>query len=459
MLTIVPPVVIALLMVALSRYAGDGISDPDALWHIRAGDVLRQRWQFAGDDPLGTFTHGRWILNQWLGELLMSVTHSWGGLPAVAWLTTVGRIGVCLAVYAACVRRAGSLPAAVVTAATVVGVAGGLSPRPQLVAFVLLAVTVSGWLATATDLRPRWWLVGTAWLWACCHGTWVVGVMVGLATVGGLVLERRLDLRGAVKLALLPMLSVVVATLTPLGPALFSGFAAVRAVSPYIQEWQHPSPTSPSTLAVAALATSTLLLWWRQRELRSWSRLALWLLGVGWAALYARTVPVGAIILAPLAAEAVSHVLGRPAGASRWQNRVVGLGAALALAVGAAAAAAGPHGPVGVPERLSPALDALPVGSVVWNDDALGGWLIYSHPSLRQTADTRAELYGVAAARSYLMVIAARPGWEAQFDRLHPQAVLVGQGAPLVDGLERRGGWHEVGRDGGFVLLEAVSPP
>ncbi len=66
-----------------------------------------------------------------------------------------------------------------------------------------------------------------------------------------------------------------------------------------------------------------------------------------------------------------------------------------------------------MPTGLAAGLRALPSHSVVYNDDAVGGWLMWSFPELEQTADTRAELYGPARARAYLNDMSADEGWQA----------------------------------------------
>ena len=73
-----------------------------------------------------------------------------------------------------------------------VGASLSLTPRPHLVSFLFLAITLHAWLGTARDLRPRWWLIALGWVWACSHGMWLLGPMVGLAVIGGLLLESRL---------------------------------------------------------------------------------------------------------------------------------------------------------------------------------------------------------------------------------------------------------------------------
>ena len=449
-----PVVGFGLLLLGLARHAGSGISDPDTLWHVLAGRHLWDTGSFAGPDPLSRFTTGPWVLNQWLPDLLLALADHVGGLPAVAWLTQALRVAVCLGIYVACRRVGGLLPAALVAALAVLGTADSLSPRPQLVGFVLLAVTVSTWLRTAEDHRPRWWLLPLGWLWACSHGTWVVGVCVGSAVVASLLLARTVSRREALRLAAIPVGTTLLAAVTPVGPELFRSFATVRAVSPYIQEWRTPTLDSPSVLATLALALLVPLGWWLRRETLRWPHVALWVVAIGWGASSMRTVAVAAIVLAPLAAASLTALIGRRRTAAGRPERLLLAGSAVAsLALSAVLAAAGPSQPTGVPARLDPQLDALTAGTVVWNADLLGGWLMWSHPSLEHTADTRAELYGPERARAYLGVLRTEPGWEATFDAARPRAALVEETLPLVRGLESRG-WTVVGRDRGYALLQ-----
>ena len=448
-----PPALFGLLLVALARHAAAGISDPDTLWHILAGDHLWATQQLAGPDPLSRFTVEPWVLNQWLPELGMALADHLGGLAAVTWVTHAARVAVALMIFVSCRGVAGPLAASVVAGAAVLGTADSLSPRPQLVGFVLLALVVHAWLRTSEDGRVRWWLVGVMWLWACSHGTWVAGVSVGGATVLGLALDRRLTRGQLLRLAGVVVVGAAVTAATPLGLRLYESFSTVRAVSPYIAEWQLPTLSSPSVLVTLGLALAVPLLWAARRRRPDWTHLMLWVVGVAWAASSMRTVAIGAIILAPLAAQALDRALGRPRRAAlgpEWL--VVGAAAALSLGVAAFLAVGAPRGPQHVPTAFDGTLSALAPGTVVWNSDTLGGWLMWSHPQLAHTADTRAELYGPAKARDHLTVVAGAPGWESRFDALRPEAVVVDEGAGLVGKLQQRG-WREVGRDAGYVLL------
>jgi hypothetical protein len=446
-------VAFVMLMLALARHAGTGVSDPDSLWHVLAGEHLWRTHEFVGRDPLSAFTTQPWVLNQWLPELGMAWAHDLGGLPAVAWAAQAARLAVCVALLILCRAVSGPLAAAFVASAAVLGAADSLSPRPQLIGFTLLALVVGAWLRTARDLRPRWWLVPVMWLWSCCHGTWVAGIAVGAATVVGLVLDRRLTLQQGARLGGLVAGSLVVTAVTPLGLGLYESFATVRAVSPYVLEWRTPTLSSPSVLATTAVALVAPMVWFRRRPGPGWTRALLWITGVVWAASSMRTVALGAVILAPLAAESLDHLLGRPRpSVNRAERGLVAGGLITALALAGVLAAAGPRSPQGVPAGMDRYLRSLPRGSVVWNSDLLGGWLMYSYPGLSHTADTRAEIYGPARARAYLRILGAEAGWERDFNTFDARAVLVERQAPLVTSLESLG-WSVRGTEAGYALL------
>jgi hypothetical protein len=250
-----------------------------------------------------------------------------------------------------------------------------------------------------------------------------------------------------------PVLSLALAAATPLGLDLFRSIAWVRAVSPYIQEWRTPVVDGTSAAAALVLGLLPAVLWLLRRRRVAWPHLLLYGLGLAWGLMSMRTVAIGVIIVAPLAAAALDAGLGRPLPrAGHAERRVVALGAAAALAFSALLAASGPRSPVAVPDALSPRLEALPAGTVVYNADVLGGWLLWAHPDLVHVRDTRAELYGPEQARDYLDVMSARPGWERAFNAVPPAAALVDADLPLAQALQHQQ-WVIAGRDRGYLLL------
>ena len=82
------------------------------------------------------------------------------GSASPAWSGCTSRpfVAVVLVVYFVCRRYAGPLPAVVATMLFVAAGQGSMTPRPQLVSYVLLVVLLEAWRRTEQDLRPRWWL-------------------------------------------------------------------------------------------------------------------------------------------------------------------------------------------------------------------------------------------------------------------------------------------------------------
>jgi hypothetical protein len=393
-------------------------------------------------------------MHQWLPELAMAGADRLGGLPALVWLSQAAITAVAVGLYLLCRGRGGRLAAAVAAALATLGAAGSLSPRPQVVGLVFLAIVVSAWLKTSRDLVPRWWLVPLSWIWACSHGTWTLGVLLGAVVTLTTVLDRRPTRAQVGRLCAIPALSLAAALATPVGPRLLDSVFAVNAVSPYIEEWRRPSLTNVSTIAVLVLAAMAVAGRLRSRETLDWTGSVLLVFGLVWALWHERTVSVGAVVIAPLAASALDVLMRKPRdrvdGPERW---ALAGATTVALLVAGLLAIQGPSRPAGVPDAFDGQLDRLPAGAVVFNDESLGGWLMYVHPDLEHTFDTRIELYGPQAIEKHLGMMNAAPGWTETFEQLHPRAALVKETARVVGALEQRG-WTISGRDAGYVLLE-----
>ena len=178
------------VVVLLTLWVLRPIQDPDTFWHLAAGDRLRETWAFSGPDPWSNSSTNVWVLHEWLPELLMSWTQQLLGLAGVAWLHSLAVAILALALWVACRRRASLLISAVVMAVTAIAMSGSLTPRPHLVTFILTVVSVDAWLRSARDGRARWWLVPLTWVWACSHGMWFIGIVIGVVTLLGLALDR-----------------------------------------------------------------------------------------------------------------------------------------------------------------------------------------------------------------------------------------------------------------------------
>ena len=446
------------LMGLAARQGFRPIGDPDTWWHLRLGDDIWHNWNRITDPaPWTRFATQHWVSTQWLPEVVVGRVEHLFGLPGVVWLFCAGLVLTTAVLYLVCRGEADVLAAALATLMAFLGMSATLTPRPQMVSFILLLIVTSAWLRTARDLRPRWWLVPVSWLWACSHGFWFAGIAVGAVVVVGLVLDRRI--RGAIALRLLaiPVLSLLLAAMTPVGPRLLLSPFAVSGVTQFITEWAPPSIHDLSPAATAVMIAVVALTWAKSRQV-AWTHIGLLLLATCWALLSARTVTLAAAMTAPLLAAALQSLLpDYPPRISRREVATLGAGVVACLAVVTFLLPGSTGTPANVPNALNASLDRLPPHTVIFNDSALGGWLLWRHPTLEPVIDGRSEAFPVAQFEGYIKTSQVSAGWERFLEATDSTHALVEEHSPLATALDERLHWRILGRDDGYVLLAA--PP
>ena len=364
--------------------------------------------------------------------------------------------GVALALYVSS-RSLGS--AVLATLATVLGLLGmwaSLSARPQLVTFALTAITTSAWLRSGRDGRRRWWLIPLTWVWACSHGMWFVSPVIGIAAIVGLSLQagRRRDAR---RLAPVAALSLGIGALTPVGPGLLLAPLSVSGYTWFVSEWDPPRLASPPVLATMVLLVTAAVVWARSRRRADPVDILIWLVAVGWALAYTRTVAVGAAMAAPLFVAAIAGTVGPVVLKQRGRTKALEVGvltlSATASIVVAAAILPASTANAGMPTGLNAALDRLPSGSVVFNEYGFGGWLHYAHPDLLPVIDERTEVYSHAYIEQYLSTRAVHTGWSTSLNRQNVTALLVPSDSGIADAALGTPGWRIAGSDDGMSLI------
>ena len=449
--------VLALLALGLTvRIGTRAVGDPDIWWHLKTGQYVLNGGHFSGPDPWVPFATRPFVLTQWLPEVVAQKAYELAGLPGVAWLRTAATLVLLGAILWACRRVADTVPALMAALAAMLGAGASLTERPQLVSFILLAVTLAAWWRSAEDLRPRWWLIPLTWVWACSHGLWPVGIAVGGVVIFGLAVDRRLDRRTALRLMLVPVSSLVAAALTPVGPRLvLSSFDVSAAAGPFIQEWQPTSARNPFALITLAMIALVVLTWVRSRSVPPTWQIAL--AGIAFVAtlIMYRTVAVGAVIAAPLLASALQQQRIRPPKALTRQAVFTWLGLSVAAAlIAIPMAGAMAHKPYGVPDRLRPQLAALPARTVVLDQFAISGWLLWAEPQLIPVADLRSEVYSSEYLAAYRNNERVGPGWQSFITRTGATVALLSEDSALADALQHQLDWRVAGKDNGYVLLE-----
>jgi hypothetical protein len=461
--------VVATIVVSISVLVGvRPVSDPSPWLHLKIGAFLLDGGRFGLPDPWSPFAARTYVPTEWLPAIVGQETYQAFGLPGIAWLRCAGILCLLSALVWSARRSADTVTASVVSLVALAGAYDGLTERPQLVGLVLLAVTAGAWWRTSLDLKPRWWLVPMTWLWACSHGLWVVGIAVGLVAVAGLILDRRLTRASAglgVKLLAVPILCLAAAGLTPLGPRLLlSPLSVGRNASAFVGEWQSTSARSPFAVVTLAMFALVILSWVRLGRRPPWWQIGFVLMGLAATLATMRTIAVGAVLAAPLLAQEIQLYRGRGHGRDRGhivlppKRRSRAAWAALILTALVAAAplsAARAQNPVDVPQRLRPQLSAIAPGTVVLADGDIGGWLFWAEPNVVPVLDPRIEIYPASHLRAFVSAMAAGPGWEQFVHRTRARYALVLTGSAIATALVERAGWSQVGKDAGFVLLQA----
>ena len=461
----VPLLALAVVAGGLLRLASAPIADPDTWWHLRLGhDLSASGLQWSSVQHWSPFATEAWDPSAPLSDIVFFRAEDWFGLPGVAWLFGLGLLAMLAAAYLCCRSVAADLPAVLATVVMVAGASGSMTPRPQIVSFVLIPIVVCVWLRTEKDHTPRWWLIPLTWVWAMCHGYWFIGVLVGLTFAGGMALSARLAGGRLIspesrRLLAVPLLSLGAAMLTPVGPGLVLAPARVGERGQFVEEGMrtafnnrvHPWLVLAMILIVAAI-------WAIKRLDVSVSRVGLLVMSVGWLLIAERTVAVAAILMAPLLASAVQSLISERS-TDPWVTKrgilafmgAAGLGlAVLALVV--------PHtagDPDDVPTGFDERLRSQPADAVVLNEYTVGGWLAWQYPQIHVAIDPLADAYSVDYLRSYRDMLRARGDWTQFVEDTDPDLAVLREADPITPALTDAG-WKVEATDGPFVLM---TPP
>jgi hypothetical protein len=429
------------------------VSDPDAWLHLRLGTFLLDGGRFGSPDPWTTSATTAYRPNQWLAEVLGVWVYSWAGLPGIAFMRFLGILLFFAALLWLARSIADPLPATMAAMAAWIAAYGSLAERPQLISLIMLAVVTRVWWATLDDGRARWWLVPLTWAWACIHGLWIIGIAVGVLMIVARVADRPIKWRESMRLLLIPVASLVAAGLTPLGPALILNPLKVNGtVADYVQEWQSATVRNPLLAIFLATALCVVILWARAGRTPP-SRILLFVAAAFCALWMARLIAVGAILLAPLFAEALQGLRHRAP--SRWgrsELRMWGLIAITTTVVAIVLAPVVADTPAKVPTRLQPTMSAIPSGTTVLVDHGLSGWVMWTEPRLKVALDLRSEIYSARWIKGFQEAMAVMPGWQSYVRDTGATYALLPNDSPLGLALGERLAWSKVASGDGYIL-------
>lgn len=442
------------------------LGDPDVWWHLRTGEqILTSGWPTSDPWSFASTEDTPWVLHEWLVEVAFALGHRIAGYDAVIVIRALLFSGLIAVVVWQARRRSGPLVAAVVASVVTLGVLSSSAERPQLVSFLLLAWIGPLMLTRTLVGKPMPWWTLIIWpLWANSHGLWASALLLYAVLVTAFVLASG----GGERRKALPMigygvLATALVALNPAGPRLLLAPLDVREYAQFVSEWDPPSLVALPGAALALLLAIITVSWARSKVRVDPVTIAYVAVAALMGVSYLRTVAIGCLLLAPLAAESLAQLLqGRlsleqrarsvePSRRTRW----LGAGAMGAAALGAAAIVlpAVPALPENTPWGATRYLQGLDQGARVLNEYDLGGWVLWTVPNASPAIDGRTEIYSPDYVRTSMDAGNLRGDWQQYLDSLHVDAAWLRQDTPLVTGLEEIEGWQRVYEDDWSVIL------
>lgn len=426
----------------------------DGYFHLRMGHEFLGGWALGDPGYLGPFDSADWLPTQWLSQIAMAALEDRAGLAGVMWMAGFLVLVLALAIFVCCRLTTAPLPAALATIFAVGAASPGLTARPQVISYLFVLVVATAWLATLRDGKPRWWLIALAWVWAPLHGMWPLAILIAVAAIVGLAIDRRFAVRRLGLLALIPLGSGAIVLATPLGVGIYGTVFAVGSRAEYFAEWGPTDFSEPYAITLLVMFAVVLLVALKRRSL-SWGQLLLAGLAGALAVSSVRMTTLAALILAPFLAEALQEFVPR---APRIQLREGMVLAAILAMCGAVLASVVT---TRSEERIAPAwvdarLDAQPEGTRVLNDWDTGAYFLWRHPQLDLVMHGYGDVFTDEELRRNTDILRLTPGWDDEVEKLDAALALVDPGTPLGYAMTSDLGWNVIEADEDFALL---SPP
>jgi hypothetical protein len=478
------------------------IADGDIYWHVAAGREMLRRGALLRTDPFTLSAAGRpWVDVHWLFQLAVALVQRASGFAGLCVAKALAlAAGAAISTRAA--ERAGGAVARDACAAALLGLlflARHLVPlRPIVVTLLFVAAFLAVLEAQRAGARPRWLLALPLLqiVWVNCQGLSPLGPALVAAYLAGAWITAALA--GRPREALRPLalalgLTVLASFATPygldavalparllarIGPGADNVFGREIAenVPPFVLDRTSPEAVGHFKWVLAALALALLAL-----RPRLAAAHALVLAGFAGLALLANRnvplfywvlAPVGAIALAPRAAEALAAHrrpawLGNRAAA---RAALAALAAALAGEVALAGVALAREAPIGAPTPFhfptesARLLARLHASGPIFAPDQHGGYLELAVPALRPCIDTRLILHTAREYRDYLAVF-DDPARFAALDATYGfRYVVLTTAYPdrylgLAAHLAADPGWRLLATDGSEVLFGRQGEP
>ncbi|MES2017120.1 MAG: hypothetical protein V4484_11550 [Pseudomonadota bacterium] len=450
------------------------LGDPDTYWHLATGRWMFEHGAVPHSDPFSHSMPGTaWTAHEWLSELALAglfQVAGWAGLTVAVALVLGATLAYLMRFLLA---RMEPVHALLLTAFAGAMLASHLLARPHVLIWPVLAVWV-GTLVNAAEQEsgPPWLALPLMTLWANLHGSFTLGLALGVALALDAVLRTAPERRrqAAWRWSGFIGLSIAAVLLTPSGwHGLWYPIQIMnmKLALDLIGEWMSPNFHKLQMLEVWLLLILAIACSGRLRL--PWLRLVLMLGLVHLALKHQRHLDVLGLVMpfliaAPLALQwnatkgsapdvegldRVFRALAAPARAGAIAASVVLTGLLIGMTLQSARFA--PSGKSRPEAALQAAMRAGAAGPVL-NAYNFGGYLIYMRVPV--FIDGRADMYGDALLKRHLDALtlhdsAALP---QLLDDYRIGWTMLEPGTPALALLDRMPGWKRVHADATAVV-------
>ncbi|HYL38417.1 MAG TPA: hypothetical protein VEV17_21040 [Bryobacteraceae bacterium] len=447
-------------------------SDPDLWWHLRTGQIIATQRVIPRIDLFSFATRQHaWVAHEWLSQVFLYGVWRAGGYAGLMLWFCVLAAGLLLLEYLLCSIYANHAKVAFLGAlVTWLFATIGLAIRPQMLGYFLLACELL-LVQLGRSRDPRWFLLlpPLLALWANCHGSFFLGLML-LAVLlacsfidwrAGLLDSRPLESSRRKVFAAAAALSLPAVFLNPVGlPLLAYPLRTIfdaRMQLDAVSEWRRLAFDDPRAFLLLAVAGLIVLLALVGRIPLYLDECAVLSLAFGMAVLHQRLLFAWGIVAAPVLCRQLAGLWDGydPARDHRLANALLIL-AALTIAIGAfpgtsnLAAQVTRDNPTQAVQFLRRA--RLP-GNML-NEYVYGGYLIWADPEQRVFIDGRADVYAwTGVLKDYGEWATLETDPNVLLDRYRIAFCLLSRSMPLARVLRYLPGWHELYSDSQAVIF------
>ncbi|WP_157819273.1 hypothetical protein [Mariprofundus aestuarium] len=486
---------ILFLILFLTLVVSLDLSDPDYFWHIKTGEQILMHGSLPSADIFSyTYFEHPWVLHEWLFQVLVfTIYHSLGPLGIKVMAAFLGMLALYFTYLAAShINHSRVLPALLILAC-IVPMDPFISPRPQLVSFVLFSLTMLILVQFKYLKRTRYLVALPAMmiLWVNMHGGYVVGIaLLMLFTMCEFIsfwLGDRLDKAYRKQLSKLAFITLITFLSSALNPDFISHWLypinvmSMEASRSFISEWRSPDFHSLSGQYNLLLIFGFFIAY-AYREIKpdlTEVVLPVFFIAAGFVAY--RHMPLAILTIIPFAG--VAFAKGAAAtlsegpvgviykkymsGGRQLGNAEYILNWVLTLIITALLLLSYPI----LEQRHQKERDSLiPVKATefiikaglsgrMFNTYHFGGYLIYRlYPDQRVFIDGRADMYGDAFLKEYRKIYYGEIGWEKVFEKFAIDYVVCERDAPIRQLLMLRGDFRLVYDDEKNSVLVKEAP-